>query len=214
MDWALIAGWALISVGGLCALAGTLFGLLPILPGPPVATLGPVLVVAGMQAKGDPISGWGWLLLAIAVLAGLVVTAIDALSPILGKKLGGTSRGAMVGSYFGLGIALLFSAHVGGLGAATSLVTAGLGILAGALLAVVLLFMGPLLGGMVGELMAMPGEDSARVSTDPRLPYSRLVWEALAAGVAQCIGLLVTTGTKVLYGFAAIAACALLLVLA
>lgn len=212
MDWAALLGGTLAILGVGSALAGTVFGVLPVLPGPPVAMLGPVLMVAGFTVMGEPVSGWGWLMLAVVVVLGLVVTAIDIFSPLLGKKLGGTSRGAMIGAYFGLMIALLFSLHIGGVGAATSLVTAGLALVASTIGALALLFLGPLLGGMVGDLVtkpacATPDPETGRVAT-----ASELLWASLAAGVSQCVGLLITTGTKVIYGGMTIVACGLYLV--
>lgn len=212
MDWASIAGVLLVIIGCCSAVAGTFFGLLPVLPGPPVAMAGPVLVVAGFTVMNEPISGWGWAMLAAAVLLGLVVTAIDLFAPLLGKKLGGTGRGAMVGAYFGLTIALLFSIHISGIGAAGSLASAGLALVLSTLASVALLFLGPMLGGMVGDLVAQP----AVIQRDPESgvikPTSQLLWESLAAGVAQCLGLLITTGTKVVYGMGTTIACALYVV--
>jgi hypothetical protein len=212
MDWAAILGVTLVILGCCSALAGTLFGLLPVLPGPPVAMAGPVLVVAGFTVMREPIGGWGWAMLAAVLVAGLVVTAIDLFAPLLGKKLGGTGRGAMVGAYFGLMIALLFSVHIGGVGAATSLVSVGLSLVLSTLGALALLFLGPMLGGMVGDLVGKP----AVVQRDPESgapkPLGQLLWESLGAGVAQCLGLLITTGTKVLYGLATTVVCGLYLV--
>lgn len=210
MDWAAIFGVILVGLGACSSLAGIAFGLLPILPGPPVAMLGPVLVVAGFQVMGEPMSGWSWAMLAVVLLLGIVVTAIDLFSPVLGKKLGGTGRGAMVGAYFGLMTSLLFSVHIGGIGAATSLLTAGLALVASAVAALLLLFAGPMLGGMVGDLVAKPSvihRDPER----PTPPMSQLLWESLGAGVAQCVGLLITTGTKVVYGVMTTLACAVLI---
>ena len=212
MDWASIIGVALVCLGCTSSLAGTLFGLLPILPGPPVAMAGPVLVIAGFTVMSEPVSGWGWVMLAAVIVLGLVVTAIDIFAPLLGKKLGGTGRGAMVGAYFGLMIALLFSAHIGGVGAATSLFSAGLTIVLGALGALVLLFLGPMLGGMVGDLVGRPAVVQRDPDSGAARPTSQLIWESLGAGVAQCLGLLITTGTKVVYGLATTIACGLYLV--
>jgi uncharacterized protein YqgC (DUF456 family) len=209
MDWPSVMGVALVVLGCCSALAGIVFGLLPVLPGPPVAMAGPVLVVAGFTVMGEPVSGWGWAMLVAVLLAGLLVTAIDLFAPLLGKKIGGTGRGAMVGAYFGLMIALLFSLHIGGLGAATSLLSAGLTLLLGTLGALALLFLGPMLGGMVGDLVAKPVQQPRDPASGATKPTSQLLWESLGAGVAQCLGLLITTGTKVLYGIGATAACAL-----
>ncbi len=209
MDWASMAGVILVILGCCSALAGTLFGLLPVLPGPPVAMAGPVLVIAGFTVMDEPISGWGWALLAATLLAGLVVTAIDLFSPVLGKKLGGTGRGAMVGAYFGLMTALLFSVHLSGIGAAGSLASAGLALVLSTLGSLVLLFLGPMLGGMVGDLVAKPSVVQRDPESGAVKPTSQLLWESLAAGVAQCLGLLITTGTKVVYGLGTVLACAL-----
>ena len=212
MDWFFILGVILVMLGCCSALAGTVFGLLPVLPGPPVAMAGPVLLVAGFTVMGEPISGWGWAMLAAVLLLGLVVTTIDLLAPLLGKKLGDTGRGAMIGAYFGLMIALLFSLHIGGVGAATSLVSVGLSLILSTLGALALLFLGPMLGGMVGDLVAKPAVVQLDPETGAPRPLGQLLWESLGAGVAQCLGLLITTGTKVIYGLAATVACGLYLV--
>ncbi len=209
MDWASVAGVLLVILGCCSSMAGIVFGLLPVLPGPPVAMAGPVLIVAGFTVMDEPISGWGWAMLAAVILLGLVVTTIDLFSPILGKKLGGTGRGAMVGAYFGLMTALLFSVHISGIGAAGSLASAGLALLLSSLAALVLLFLGPMLGGMVGDLVAKPVVRHAESGTTK--PLGQLLWESLAAGIAQCLGLLITTGTKVVYGVATLVACGLYL---
>jgi uncharacterized protein YqgC (DUF456 family) len=209
MDWASVAGVLLVILGCCSSMAGIAFGLLPVLPGPPVAMAGPVLIVAGFTVMDEPISGWGWAMLAAVILLGLVVTTIDLFSPILGKKLGGTGRGAMVGAYFGLMTALLFSVHISGIGAAGSLASAGLALLLSSLAALVLLFLGPMLGGMVGDLVAKPVVRHAESGTTK--PLGQLLWESLAAGIAQCLGLLITTGTKVVYGVATLVACGLYL---
>jgi uncharacterized protein YqgC (DUF456 family) len=209
MDWASVAGVLLVILGCCSSLAGIAFGLLPVLPGPPVAMAGPVLVIAGFTVMDEPISGLGWAMLAVVLLLGIVVTAIDLFSPLLGKKLGGTGRGAMVGAYFGLMTALLFSVHISGIGAAGSLASAGLALLLSTLASLVLLFLGPMLGGMVGDLVAKPVVRHAQSGTHK--PLGQLLWESLAAGIAQCLGLLITTGTKVLYGVGTLVACGLYL---
>ncbi len=210
MDWAMILGVTLVVVGCCSSLTGIVFGLLPILPGPPVAMAGPVLVVAGFTVIGEPVSGWGWAMLAVVVVLGLVVTAIDLFSPILGKKIGGTGKGAMIGAYFGLFVALLFSMHISGIGAAGSLVSAGFALLLSTLASLALLFAGPMLGGMVGDLVGKPVV--AHEASGTTKPMMQLLLESLAAGVAQCLGLLITTGTKVLYGVVTAVACTLYLV--
>jgi len=209
MDWANVIGVLLVGLGGCSSIAGTIFGLLPVLPGPPVAMAGPVLIIAGFTVMNEPVSGWGWAMLALVLVLGLVVTAIDLFAPLLGKKLGGTGRGAMIGAYFGLMTALLFSVHIGGIGAAGSLVTAGLALVASTLGAVALLFLGPMLGGMVGDLVAKPAVVQRDPDSGAIKPLSQLLWESLAAGVAQCLGLLITTGTKVMYGLGTVLACGL-----
>lgn len=209
MDWPLLGGVALMTLGAGSAAAGIVFGVLPVLPGPPVAMLGPVLVVAGLTVAGAPLAGWGWLLLAAVLLLGLVVTGLDLLAPVLGRRLGGGGRGAMAGAYLGLGVAGGLTLHIGSLGTASSLVTFGLGLLAGAIASMVVLVLGPLLGGMVGELCAQPARRPETVE-GPLRPLRLVVWDALATGLAQCLGLLITTGAKVLYGLVSLGACAAL----
>ncbi len=245
IDWLAVTGWSVIALGLCCIPTGVICSLLPILPGPPISALAPLLVAAGFVIMGTPLGGWMWALVVITIGIGIVVTVIDAVAPLLGRKLGRSSKSAMVGAYYGLGIGLLFSMQLGGLAGASSLATVGLSILLSAVLGAMLLFLGPLLGGFIGELASMrvelpdplpppdeeppaelppPAEDEEAAqdeagsaddeSTDALMPppptatapLGRILLRAAWAGIAQGIGLLLTTGAKVAYGtFAGVA---------
>lgn len=245
-------GLLVLMLGISCVPLGVVFSVLPVLPGPPVAMLAPLLVAAGLYLMDVPLSGWVWLLLVPSVAVGLVVTAIDVVAPLLGRKLGRTSRSAMVGSYYGLGIGLMFATHIGGVSGVASAATVGLSILVGALGGAALLFAGPVVGGFCGELSSMtlarpkrivgadPPDDEPPSGDDDDTPdvddggavvvagdpsagppalaradtVGEILWNATKAGLAQGLGLLLTTGAKVVYGVAMGLVCALILLLA
>jgi len=122
---------------------------------------------------------------------------------LAGKILGGTSQGAVIGSYYGLGLAMLFSLQLGGVSGAGSLVTLGFSLILGGMISVVLLILGPLLGGFVGELASQPTQGTAMVPHG----MTPIVKRAARSGIAQCCGLLLTTTTKVAYGLGSALLC-------
>jgi uncharacterized protein len=190
-----ILGWTLLVVGISCVPLGIVFSLLPMIPGPPVSAAAPAAVLGGMHFLGHPAPAWIWFIAIVLALVGLLVALIDLLSPVIGKRLGRTSRGAMIGSYFGLAIAVLLSLQMGGLASVTAPLTVGLGLVAGTWAGAVLVVLGPLLGGFVGELAAMP-----RPGTTTPSKLVPVLEQATIAGLSQGGGLLVTTGAKVIYG--------------
>ncbi len=209
LDWIATLGVVMIVIGLISAAAGIICSLLPVLPGPPLSALAPLLVQGGVYALKLPTATWTWVLMIGALAIGLVVTIIDAVAPLLGKRLGRTSRASMVGSYYGLGIALLFSLQLGGCSTAHSLATVGLSVVAGTLGGAVLLLFGPLAGGMVGELSTM---DSRQAEGRPIPTVGQILERAARAGLAQAVGLLLTTAAKLVYGAVAAAVAIALLV--
>ncbi len=187
----------LVLLSAACVMGGLVFSVLPGIPGPPFSAISPLLALFGLQAGGFPVSTPLWITAAIFACLGALVTVADLLAPLAGKLLGGTSRGAVIGSYYGLGLAMLFSLHLGGVSGAGSLITLGLSLVVGAGISVALMIMGPLLGGFVGELASRPVPKK-----NGMVPYGMgpMVKHAARAGIAQFLGLLLTTTTKFLYG--------------
>ena len=199
-----IMGWILLVLGISCVPLGVLFSLLPMIPGPPVSAAAPVSILGGMHLLGFVSPPWIWFVALLLAVLGLIVAGVDLLSPIIGKYLGRTSRGAMIGSYYGLAIAVLLSLQLGGVASATAPLTVGIGLVVGTWLGAALVVLGPLLGGFVGELAAMPLEGD-RNPTPTKL--GPLLERATIAGLSQGGGLLVTTGAKVVYGLVVGLAC-------
>jgi len=199
-----ILGVLLVLLSAACVMGGLIFSVLPGIPGPPFSALSPLLALFGLQAGGFPVSTTLWIVAVLFAALGALVTVADLLAPLAGKLLGGTSRGAVIGSYYGLGLAMLFSLHLGGVSGAGSLFTLGLSLVLGGGISVVLLIMGPLLGGFVGELASSPVRKK-----NAMVPYGMgpMVKHAARAGIAQCLGLLLTTTTKFAYGVGAALAC-------
>lgn len=121
MDIVLVlAGLALVLVG----LAGC---FLPVLPGPPVAFLGLLLLRFTSfvsVARSGPFDRVLWVLGGVAV----AVTVVDNIVPVWGARTFGASRHGLVGASLGLLIGLFF-------------VPAGL-------------ILGPFLGAVAGELLS------------------------------------------------------------
>jgi hypothetical protein len=197
---ALAIGLVVLGITGV--LVGLLFSFIPGLPGPPFSALSPFLVLSGFLAGGFSVPTAPWIFAFLFALIGVVVTVADLLAPLAGKLLGGTSRGAVIGSYYGLSLAMLFSLQLGSVSGAASLVTMGFTLLLGGSAGVILLLLGPLVGGFVGELASAQGE-TAMV----RPQMATMVKGALLAGIAQCAGLLLTTTTKVVYGLGSALLC-------
>jgi len=209
-----ILGWVMLSAGLLCVLGGLVFSLLPMLAGPPVSAVAPLLVLTGLHLLDPSLPVWVWVVALALGLFGALLTAVDLLSPALGKVLGRSSRSSMVGAYYGLAIGALLAMQIGGLCSATSLATVGVSLVAGTFLSVIVVFAGPLAGGFVGELAAMPRHPrgtSKSNSTDSH-EMDSILRQAALASLAQGGGLLLTTGSKLVYGLVVGAACATFLV--
>ncbi len=199
-----VLGVLLVLLSAAFVLGGLVFSVLPGIPGPPFSALSPVLALLGLLAGGFPVSTTLWVVAALFAVVGALVTIADLLAPLAGKLLGGTSRGAVVGSYYGLALAMLFSLHLGGVSGAGSLVTLGLSLVLGGAISVTLLILGPLLGGVVGELASKPVQKKTAMVPHGMAPMLK---RAARSGIAQFCGLLLTTTTKFAYGMGSALLC-------
>ncbi len=90
----------LIIVGAILLLVGLAGCILPMIPGPPLAYAGILLLHFTDQAQFTPTQLWVWLLLVV------IVQVLDYFTPMLGSKyFGGTkwgSWGALIGTLLGL----------------------------------------------------------------------------------------------------------------
>lgn len=200
-----VVGVLLLLLSAVFLLCGLAFSILPGVPGPPFSALCPPLMLLGLVPLGFSVSTTLWVVVALFAALGVLVTIADLLAPLAGKLLGGTSRGAAIGSYYGLGLAMLFSIHLGGVSGAGSLFTLGLSFILGGLISLALLILGPLLGGFVGELASAPVQGDAALVHRGMGP---MVKRAARSGIAQFCGLLLTTTAKFAYGTAAALVCA------
>ena len=92
----------LIILGVLCLITGLMGGILPFLPGPPVAYLGLVLLHFTDKVQYTTTQLIVWLLIV------LVVQVLDYFTPMLGSKYSGGSRWGNWGCIIGTLIGLLF----------------------------------------------------------------------------------------------------------
>ena len=92
----------LIILGVLCLITGLMGCILPVLPGPPVAYLGLVLLHFTDKVQYTTTQLIVWLLIV------LVVQVLDYFTPMLGSKYSGGSRWGNWGCIIGTLIGLLF----------------------------------------------------------------------------------------------------------
>lgn len=94
--------WILVVLGAVCILAGVLGAVLPVIPGPPLAFLGLLLLhwTSLVDFTTPFLVIWG-------VIA-LVVTVLDFYVPVWGTKKFGGSQAGVRGSTLGLIIGLIF----------------------------------------------------------------------------------------------------------
>lgn len=122
-----------------------IFSCMPVLPGPPFAVLGVMLIPfwPDMAARVDSLT-W-WVSGSLAVL-GLLITVIDIASPYLAKLyegvLGKSSRKAAIGSAVGLLMGVMLSFLSACFGVAVPVLAA---------LPIPLVLVTPFLGALVGE---------------------------------------------------------------
>ncbi len=200
-----VLGLVLILCGVVALVVGFVGSIFPALPGPPVAAVGPLLVNGGVWALAGSVGLLSWILVALGLVLGLGATLLELFSPLIAEKIGRTSRGATLGAYYGLVLALLGAGSFGVVGAGASLVTVGLSFVLGTGMALVLILFGPFLGAFVGELAAQPDpEDPAiqQLEEEPWRPehgVAPLLTRAAISGVAQLASMVLTTGAKLAY---------------
>ncbi len=92
----------LLFFGLIMMLAGILGSFLPVLPGPPLSWIGLLLLVLTKAVPND------WWFLGITLAIALLVFALDYFIPAIGTKKFGGSKAGMIGTIFGLIIAIVF----------------------------------------------------------------------------------------------------------
>ena len=92
----------LLIIGFILMLVGILGSFLPVLPGPPVSWVGLLLLVLTKAVPDD------WWFLGITGAVALLVFAMDYFIPAMGTKKFGGSKAGMIGTMFGLVIAIVF----------------------------------------------------------------------------------------------------------
>lgn len=93
---------ALAILSGLLILTGVLGSVLPIIPGPPIAWVG--LLILQFTEYANP----SWTTVIIMAVAMIIIVVLDVMIPIWGtKKFGGTKAGVR-GSTIGLVVGLFF----------------------------------------------------------------------------------------------------------
>ena len=174
----------LLTIFVILVLMGVGFSFMPVLPGPPFAILGIMLIPLWPELAGRVDDLTWWVAGSLAML-GLVITVVDIASPYLAKLyegvLGKSSRPAAIGSAVGLF-----------LGVVLSLVSAcsGVAIPILAALPLPLVLVTPFLGAMVGEAsVAGPTTESSKAR------MGRIVRSAFV----QWLGLLTTILLKAGY---------------
>lgn len=131
----------LVILGMIFLLAGLIGSIMPVLPGPPLAFGGLLLLLLVDSAKTEmATNGHTWLI--ILGIITLLVTVLDYFMPIWGaKKFGGTKAGTR-GSTFGLIVAVILTFITSGIGA-------------------FLILAGPFVGAYLGEKNAGQTKDVA-----------------------------------------------------
>lgn len=92
----------LLFLGFLMMLTGILGSFLPVLPGPPVSWIGLLLLFLTKAVPND------WWFLGITLAIALLVFAMDYFIPVVGTRKFGGSKAGMIGTTFGLIIAIVF----------------------------------------------------------------------------------------------------------
>ena len=92
----------LLVLGFVLMLIGILGSFLPVLPGPPVSWAGLLLLVLTKAVPND------WWFIGITGAVALLVFAMDYFIPAMGTKKFGGSKAGMIGTMFGLVIAIVF----------------------------------------------------------------------------------------------------------
>ena len=112
-------------------IAGFIGSIIPVIPGPPIAYLGLIVLLFADEFRIQLATNNYFILISMGVVT-VLITALDFYLPVWGtKKFGGSSSGTR-GSTYGLVIAVVLT-----------ILTSGMGIL--------LLILGPFLGAYFGE---------------------------------------------------------------
>lgn len=167
----------------LLAILGTLFSVMPVLPGPPFA-IAAILLVPLWPGLASVDSLTWWIAGTLAAV-GFVITVIDLAAPWLAKlfegTLGKSSRQAAIGSVVGLFFGVVLSVASGCFGIAIPVLAA---------LPVPLMLVTPFFGALVGESFAPTPEGEQPKDRSGRMFRSAFV---------QWLGLLTTIVLKVGY---------------
>lgn len=120
-----------IIVSILLIISGFIGSIIPVIPGPPIAYLGLIVLLFADEFRIQLATNNYFILISMGVVT-ILITALDFYLPVWGtKKFGGSSSGTR-GSTYGLVIAVVLT-----------ILTSGMGIL--------LLILGPFLGAYFGE---------------------------------------------------------------
>jgi uncharacterized protein YqgC (DUF456 family) len=120
-----------IIVSILLIISGFIGSIIPVIPGPPIAYLGLIVLLFADEFRIQLATNNYFILISMGVVT-VLITALDFYLPVWGtKKFGGSSSGTR-GSTYGLVIAVVLT-----------ILTSGMGIL--------LLILGPFLGAYFGE---------------------------------------------------------------
>ncbi len=90
-------------LGAVALVAGMAGVVLPALPGSPLLVAGVVLI-----AWAGEFTRVGWVTVGISVILGLLIMAVDWIAGLLGAKVFGASKWAMLGGSVGLVVGLFF----------------------------------------------------------------------------------------------------------
>ena len=160
-----------------------IFSCMPVLPGPPFAILGIMMIPfwPDMAGRVDQLT-W-WVSGSVAVL-GLLITIIDIASPYLAKLyegiLGKSSRRAAIGSAVGLFMGVLLSFVSVCFGVAVPVLAA---------LPIPLVLVTPFLGALVGEsLQDGPDGETSRARSSRVLRSAFVQWLGLLTTIVLKAG--------------------------
>jgi uncharacterized protein YqgC (DUF456 family) len=174
----------LLTIFVILVLMGVGFSFIPVLPGPPFAILGIMLIPLWPELAGR-VDDLSWWVAGSLAMLGLVITVVDIASPYLAKLyegvLGKSSRPAAIGAAVGLF-----------LGVVLSLISAcsGVAIPVLAALPLPLVLITPFVGAMAGEASV-----TGPMAESPKARMGRIVRSAFV----QWLGLLTTILLKAGY---------------
>lgn len=128
--------WFLLVIASIILLLGLIGAIIPVLPGPPLAFVG--LLILHFTKFGDVRPGTLFFLAALAI----IVQILDYIVPAWGTKKFGGSRYGAIGSILGLIAGLFFLPAFGPLG-------------------IITILGGPFVGALIGEKIAGKDSDTA-----------------------------------------------------